>query len=60
MVEWPNGTVSEAPILRLLREAERDAARLARDLRPPRRPGQQPTAVPEPRSAGMRRVNADA
>lgn len=31
-VVWPNGTVGEAPLLRLLREAERDCERFARAI----------------------------
>ena len=56
---YANGIEAEAPLLKLLRECERDAARLARDLRPPRRPGRQPTAVPKPRSARLRAVNGE-
>jgi hypothetical protein len=49
VVEWPNGTQSEAPLLRLLREAERDAERLARALpKPTKRPGRNPVAVVTP------------
>jgi hypothetical protein len=48
-VEWPNGVVSEAPLLKLLRAAERDCDRLARSLpKPPARPGRKPSAVVKP------------
>jgi hypothetical protein len=39
-VVWPNGIESEAPLLKLLRECERDAERFARAIpRPDKRPG---------------------
>jgi len=51
-VRWPNGTVSEAPLLKLLREAERDCERFARAIpKPERRPGRKPVAVLEPSPA---------
>jgi hypothetical protein len=47
-VEWPNGSVSEAPLLKLLRAAERDCERFARAIpKPERRPGRKPVAVIE-------------
>jgi hypothetical protein len=47
-VTWPNGTVSEAPLLKLLREAERDCERFARAIpKPARRPGRKPVATME-------------
>ncbi len=50
-VEWPNGTQSEAPLLKLLREAERDADRYRRAIpKPTKRPGRKPVAVRSPRA----------
>jgi hypothetical protein len=47
-VEWPNGTVSEAPLLKLLRAAELDCDRLSRSIpKPAKRPGRKPVAVIE-------------
>lgn len=47
-VEWPNGTISEAPLLKLLRETERDCERFARAIpKPARRPGRKPVAIVE-------------
>jgi hypothetical protein len=45
---WPNGVVSEAPLLKLLREAERDCERFARAIpTPARKPGRKPVATME-------------
>jgi len=47
-VTWANGTVSEAPLLKLLREVERDCERFARAIpKPARRPGRKPMATLE-------------
>ncbi len=47
-VKWPNGTVSEAPLLKLLRESERDCERFARAIpKPERRPGRKAVATLE-------------
>jgi hypothetical protein len=46
--EYPNGVEAEAPLLKLLRECEKDADRLARALpRPAKRLGRPPVAVIE-------------
>jgi hypothetical protein len=50
--EWPNGVVSEAPLLKLLREVERDAERFARAVpKPAKRPGRKQVAVVGPSPA---------
>lgn len=61
IVQWSNGTESEAPLLKLMREAERDAERMARAIPKPRaRPGRDPVAVvsPTPSPAAKRRRSA--
>jgi hypothetical protein len=60
LVEWSNGDLSQSPLLRLLRECERDCERFSRPLtKNPR--GRKPVAVVEAsvgrsRASKLRRV----
>ena len=45
VVSWPNGIESESPLLKLMREAERDAERFLRAVPKSKRPGRDPVAV---------------
>ncbi len=55
IVAWANGTESEAPLHKLLRECERDCERLARAIPlPPKRPGRKPVAVIGPASPALK------
>jgi hypothetical protein len=57
-VVWPNGIESEAPLLKLMRETERDAERFGRAIpRPAGKPGRPQRAVVEASpAASLRRV----